>query len=100
LQTIFDPSAAVNKDYRMQVIETSAGRVITGLVVSETKAAVTVQTFNEKIVVPVAEIDHRSESPLSIMPEGMLQNLSTSDIRNLSAYLMGPTQVPLPEGKP
>jgi len=100
LQTVFDPSAAVNKDYRMQIIETSAGRLITGLIVSETKAAVTVQTFNEKIVVPIAEIDARSESPLSIMPEGMLQNLSTSDIRNLLAYLMGPTQVPLPEGGP
>jgi putative membrane-bound dehydrogenase-like protein len=97
LQTIYDPSAAVNKDYRMQVIETSAGRVITGLVVSETKAALTVQTFNEKIVVPVAEIETRSESPLSIMPEAMLQNLSTTEIRNLLAYLMGPTQVPLPE---
>jgi putative heme-binding domain-containing protein len=96
LQTLVDPSAAVAKDYQVQIIATSGGRVITGLVVAETKAAVTIQTVNEKVVVPVAEIEQRTLSPLSMMPEGMLQNLSTDEVRALLAYLMGSGQAPLP----
>jgi putative membrane-bound dehydrogenase-like protein len=98
LQTLIDPSAAVAKDYQMEVIATTGGRVITGLVVDETKTAVTVQTVNEKIVVPTAEIEDRSTSPLSMMPEGMLQNLAPDQVRELFAYLMGPGQAPLPDG--
>ncbi|MEQ8787923.1 MAG: c-type cytochrome [Pirellulaceae bacterium] len=96
LQTIVDPSAAVSKDYQMQTLVTTKGRVITGLVVAETKAAVTIQTVNEKVVAPVDEIEERADSPLSMMPEGMLQNLTTEQVRQLFSYLMGPSQIPLP----
>lgn len=95
LHTLIDPSAAVANDYRMQIIETTEGRVITGLVVAESEAAVTIRTVNEKIVVPKTEIESRTTSPLSMMPEGMLQNLSPEEVRHLFAYLMGPNQVPL-----
>ncbi len=96
LQTLIDPSAAVARDYQMQIIETSAGRVITGLVVAETKTALTIQTVNEKIVIPTDEIERRTTSPLSIMPEGALQNLTIDQVRQLLAYLMGAGQVELP----
>ncbi len=96
LQTLVDPSAAVGKDFQMHIIETVSGRVITGLVVAETKAATTIQTVNEKVVIPNSEIEDRTISPLSIMPEGMLQNLKIEEVRELIAYLMGPSQVPLP----
>jgi len=99
LQTLIDPSAAVAKDYQMQIIETTGGRIITGLIVDESPAAVTIQTVNEKVIVPVAEIESRAVSPLSMMPEGMLQNLSTEQVRNLLGYLMGPGQTPLPQEK-
>ncbi len=96
LHTLIDPSAAVAKDFQMHIIETSSGRVITGLIVAEAPAAITVQTVNEKVVVPKSEIESRTPSPLSMMPEGMLSTLSTDHVRALFAYLMGPEQVPLP----
>lgn len=95
LQTLIDPSAAVNKDYQMQVLQTIDGRTITGLVVEESKTAITIQTVNEKIVVPAGEIEARKLSPVSMMPDGLLQNLSNDQVRQLLAYLMGPDQVPL-----
>ena len=65
LQTLVDPSAAVARDYQMQVIETVGGRVITGLVVAESEAAITMQTVNEKVVVPTDEIEQpRRLAPL------------------------------------
>ncbi len=96
LENLIDPSAAVSKDYQMQVIETSAGRIITGLVIAETQNAVTIQTVNEKLVVPAAEIENRVLSHVSMMPDGMLQKLSSDQVRDLIAYLAGPAQVPLP----
>jgi putative heme-binding domain-containing protein len=97
LQTLIDPSAAVARDYQMQIIQTTAGRVITGLVVGETKAAVTVQTVNEKVVIPVDEIEERAVSQVSMMPEGMLQTLTDPQAANLLAYLMSSAQVDLPK---
>ncbi len=98
LENLIDPSAAVAKAYRMQIIATTAGRVITGQVVAENDQAVTVQTINEQIVVPVTEIQSRKTSPLSIMPAGMLEKLTSDQVRDLVAYLASPGQVePAPD---
>jgi putative membrane-bound dehydrogenase-like protein len=94
LENLLDPSAAVSKDYQMEVIETVAGRVINGLVVAETASAVTVQTANEKLVIPRDEIENRTLSPLSMMPDGLVQQLTYGQIRDLLAYLSGTGQVP------
>lgn len=97
LQTLVDPSAAVAKEYQTEIIETSAGRVITGFVVDESQVAVTIQTVNEQVIIPLSEIEQRSVSSASMMPEGMLQTLKIAQVRDLIAYLMGNGQVPLPD---
>ncbi|WP_254510151.1 PVC-type heme-binding CxxCH protein [Anatilimnocola floriformis] len=97
LHTLIDPSAAVNKDYQMHVIQTVDGRTITGLIAEESKTALTMQTVNEKIIIPADEIEERKLSPVSMMPDGLLQNLSNDQVRQLLAYLMGPDQAPLPK---
>ena len=96
LEDLFDPSAAVAKDFQMELLATSSGRIVTGLVVEENELAVTVQTVNERFVVPQAEIESRKQSELSLMPEGMLQPLTFEQIRDLLAYLSSPSQVALP----
>jgi putative membrane-bound dehydrogenase-like protein len=96
LRTLVDPSAAVPRDFQVHVVSTDMGRVITGLLLAETRAALTLQTVNEKIVVPRNEVVDWTTSELSLMPEGMLSHLSNRQIRQLFAYLMGPGQVPLP----
>jgi putative membrane-bound dehydrogenase-like protein len=94
LENLLDPSAAVSKDYQMEVIETAAGRVITGLVAAKTDNALTIQTANEKVIVPLNEIENRELSPLSLMPDGLLQQLTLEQVRDLLAYLSGPAQAP------
>jgi putative membrane-bound dehydrogenase-like protein len=94
LENLIDPSAAVSKDYQMQVIETSGGRIITGLVIAESPNAVTIQTVNEKLIVPAGEIENRTLSRVSMMPDGMLQKLFNDQVRDLIAYLASPSQVP------
>lgn len=89
LENMIDPSAQVSRDFQMQIIVTEGGRVITGLVVAESEKAVTIQTVNEKLVVPKDEIDDRKTSSVSMMPEGQLKDLTTQQVRDLFAYLGG-----------
>jgi putative membrane-bound dehydrogenase-like protein len=96
LQTLVDPGAAVAREYQLEVIETTGGRVWTGIVVDETDFSITVQSVNERVAIPRQEIETRQPSDLSMMPEGLLQNLTTDEVRALVAYLMSPEQVDFP----
>jgi putative heme-binding domain-containing protein len=95
LENVLDPSAVVAKEYQMSRIETAGGRNINGIIKQETDKALTIQTPNEVIVLPKDEIESRSLSPLSMMPEGIFDKLSPREIRDLVAYLAGKDQVPL-----
>ena len=93
LLNLVDPSSSISIEFRMQVIETTDGRVVTGLVVAESDNAITVQTANEKVVIPTAEIERQVQSGASMMPEGLLQHLAPAELRDLFAYLAGPEQI-------
>jgi putative membrane-bound dehydrogenase-like protein len=96
LLNLLDPSSSIAKDYQLQVVTTSDGRVVTGLLAGESDNAVAIQTGTERIIVPISDIEKRSVSGVSMMPEGLLQHLQPDEIRDLFGYLMGPDQVDLP----
>lgn len=95
LENVIDPSAVLGKDYRMTVIATTSGRVISGLVQKETDSAVTLRTLNDTVVVAKSEIEERQLSKQSLMPDQLLDQLKPDDIRDLIGYLASPTQVGL-----
>ncbi|HEY1066588.1 MAG TPA: c-type cytochrome, partial [Pirellulales bacterium] len=95
LENILDPSAVVGKDYRVSTIETIDGRVLSGLIVSKDAQTLTLQTAVEQLTINQEDVEEIRDSPLSAMPDGLLQNLSDDQIRDLIAYLMHPSQVPL-----
>jgi len=96
LENILDPNALVPKDFQLNVIQTTGGRVISGLIVERSDATLTVQTQNEKVVLPIDDIAAMKVTPVSMMPSGLLEKLSDADVRDLMAYLASPRQVPLP----
>ena len=93
LENLIDPGASVAKDFQMQVVTTTGGRVITGIAIDERSTSLTLQTVNERIVVPSAEIASREGSTDSLMPEGLIETLSFTDLRDLVAYLASPRQI-------
>lgn len=99
LENIVDPSAAVSADFRMVIVETKDGRVLNGLARSRTDRTLTLQTQTESLVLERSEIEREQASPLSLMPEGLLEPLSKDQVRNLIAYLAQRSQAPLPSGK-
>ncbi len=94
-ENILDPSAVVGRDYQMTVVALKDGRVVSGLLRQETDSALTIQTINDKVVVPIAEIEERSLSSVSMMPERQLDPMSKDEVRDLVAYLGSPSQVVL-----
>jgi putative membrane-bound dehydrogenase-like protein len=101
LENVLDPSAVVASDYQVTFLQTRDGRVISGIIKQENEHAVTVQTQNEQLHVPLSEIEERTKSAVSMMPEGLLAPMKDAEVRDLIAYLSSPAQVPLkrPTGK-
>jgi putative heme-binding domain-containing protein len=95
---ILDPSAVIGKDYQATLIRLKNDRIISGIVKSETKDAVTMLTENDTLVIPLGEIGARRTADVSMMPEGLLLPLNDEQVRDLIAYLQSFQQVPLPQG--
>ena len=88
LASVVDPSALVRKEYQAQTVALSDGRVLTGLVLEENDAALTlIDSQREKTVVSKADIDEVRPAPTSLMPDGLLDALSEDEIRDLFRYL-------------
>jgi len=92
LSNVLDSSALVGKDYQTTVIQTTGGRVLTGLVKAEDKNAVTLVTADATEVIPQGEIDQRELSDKSMMPDDLWKTLSDHEVRSLVAYLASPAQ--------
>lgn len=97
LENVLDPSAVVANEYKVHVIEMKNGRVITGFVKREDGAVLTLATLKDEVTVQKADIESRVKTEQSLMPEGLFQQLTKEEVRDLVAYLASPTQVPLPK---
>jgi len=98
LSNVVDPGALIGKDYVAHIVATTDGRILTGMIRGDDKDALSLQTANELVVIPQAEVEQRRPSEQSMMPEDLWKPLSDHEIRSLAAYLAAPAQVPLPPG--
>jgi len=94
LGNILDPSAEIGQDYRMSVVATDNGQIITGIILEQTPARLTIQTEKEKVIVAATDVEAIKTSDISMMPEGQLDKLMPEEVRDLIAYLGSPVQVP------
>jgi putative heme-binding domain-containing protein len=96
LENVLDPSALISRDYRLTLILTEDGRLLSGIVAEQTGKTVTIQTVNQRLIVAKTDIERMQSSDVSMMPEGVLDKLSHDEVRELVAYLKAEKQVPLP----
>jgi putative membrane-bound dehydrogenase-like protein len=97
LENIIDPSAVVSRDYRMSLIKMEDGRVLSGLVLLRTPQSLELRTQTDRLTLSMEQIEQIQLTGLSPMPDGLLDNLTEQQLRDLFSYLRHPTQVPLPE---
>ncbi len=93
LTNMVDPSAVIPKDYQVTMLWTKDERLVTGIVKKRTSSSVVLATETGNIVVDASDVAEEKLSPISTMPEGLLDPLGARDIRDLVAYLQGEAQV-------
>ena len=97
LASLVDPSAQIRKQYFSYVIQTATGRVLTGLIVNQTPAAVTlVDAKNQRTTIERSQVEVLRESDVSLMPDGLYKNLKPQELRDLFQYLK---TAPVPKRK-
>jgi putative membrane-bound dehydrogenase-like protein len=88
LVNVVDPSRVIRKEFLSFTANTTDGRVLTGLIVEQSPQRLTlVNAKNERTTLLRSEIVSLAESPVSLMPEGLLQPLKPQELRDLFSYL-------------
>ncbi len=89
IEATLDPSAHIPDRYRSKVILTIDGDQHTGMAVAQPEGGYLVlRSDGQRIRVAQDEIDAIKDSPVSAMPEGLLDPLSPSEVADLAAFLM------------
>ena len=88
LQQILKPSLKVEEKFAMWIVITDKGQVHSGLIVSQSDDEVVLKTAERKTVrIRKSKIDELKKSPNSLMPEGVLSDLTEQEAADLLAWL-------------
>jgi putative heme-binding domain-containing protein len=91
LVDIFDPSRELASNFAAYTLVTRTGQVLSGLMASETAAAVTLRRAEgAQDVVPRAQIEELRATGKSLMPEGLESVLSEDNVVDLLEFLAQP----------
>jgi len=99
LENIIAQNSVVPVEYQMSLITLKDGRVISGLIIASDERTLTLKTLTDEISIEKKSVFKNMRMQDSIMPQGLLSDLSADQIRDLIAYLMHPRQVAFPELK-
>ena len=83
----------------MSLITLKDGRVMSGLITASDDQTITLKTLADEITIEKKSVFKNIRMQDSIMPQGLMSDLSADQVRDLIAYLMHPRQVAFPEPK-
>ena len=88
VESILQPSNVVAPHYQAWKIETTDGRTLTGLLVgTNLDVSEYIDEKGNRFKVAAGDVENIKASQVSIMPEGLFDNLTDQEIRDLLAYL-------------
>jgi putative membrane-bound dehydrogenase-like protein len=88
LESILYPSRAISDQFVTWQVETKGGLNITGVIAEETPDYLVLRDANVKeYKVAVKDIETRSKSPLSLMPDNLILHLPEDDLLDIVEYL-------------
>jgi putative heme-binding domain-containing protein len=88
LLNIVNPSAEVREGYAGTIVATTDGRTLTGVLAEADKNVVVLRGGDGKELTLARDaIEEMKPTKTSIMPEGLLKDLSEQQVRDLFAYL-------------
>ena len=88
LEAIVAPSARIEQSYHMTSVLTDDGRLVTGIVRSETPQTIELVCGIEEVCrIPTDRVEARRRSEVSLMPQGLHRQISEAELADLLAYL-------------
>lgn len=88
LFNVLEPSAEIQDDYKMVVINTRDGRTYSGNVIAENQRQLTLRVVGQDpVIINKSSIQSREVTPVSMMPPGLFENLTEKEIVDLVTYL-------------
>ncbi len=91
LSNVFDPNLVIGPGYQATTLALKDGRVLSGLLVEDGKDRVILKLEGGRVEnIPRDQVDELKTGRVSLMPEGVENQLSPSEIADLFAYLRAP----------
>ncbi len=88
LTAILDPNRAVEDRYLEYVALTTDGRQLTGILIEDTGASLTLAApEGKKLTVPRSDLEQLKSSGKSLMPEGLERDVTPAEMTDILAYL-------------
>jgi putative heme-binding domain-containing protein len=88
LESILEPSKTIDNQYLTYLVETSDGKVLTGLLAKKTAEEVVLRTAADKEErIPAAKVERLVPQQKSLMPELLLRDLTAEQVADLLEYL-------------
>lgn len=88
IESVLEPSRQIVEGYRASVVATADGRVLSGLVrAGEGGNLVVVDSEARETTIPADQVEQRSDSDLSQMPDDLVASLSPEEFAGLISYL-------------
>ncbi|MEJ5276354.1 MAG: ThuA domain-containing protein, partial [Thermogemmata sp.] len=103
LTHIVDPSAYIRPEYLVQTVLTHDERRLSGIAADQGSTVLLTTVVNDQPVtfsVPKADIADIRPSPVSLMPERLLDSLSDQEVADLFAYLQSQAPPSAPSAPP
>jgi putative heme-binding domain-containing protein len=90
LESLLEPSKSIEPAYVAYLLETTDGKVYTGLLGSKTDKEVVLKLVGDKEVrVPAAKVERLAPQSKSLMPELLLRDLTAEQAADLLEFLAG-----------
>jgi putative heme-binding domain-containing protein len=87
-ESVLFPSRAIADQSVSWVIDTADGTRVTGLLIQETPTTLLLRDANGKdYTIPTKDVEKRSKSPLSLMPDDLIRALTEDELVDLVEYL-------------
>jgi putative membrane-bound dehydrogenase-like protein len=87
-ESVLDPSAKIAQGFDTYTFVLESGKIVTGFVVSESADSVTLRETNGlSKTIRRADIEERVKQKPSMMPQGLVANLTIDELADLVAYL-------------
>lgn len=87
LESIVEPNKTIAKGYETMVLELDSGKIVTGIVHKKTKESVVLRTSDGELITVELDSIEDSRKGNSSMPDNLIDQLSSFDLRDLIEYL-------------